>query len=273
MDPNRLDGLDSGERCACLIAERVLQGVEAEAWDVEGRQGAVDAMLTYAPGRRAAFEVTVLAADGALQSEGILHQSDYQWANPGQWSWSIAIAKPEDIPRLRSLYGEIILRCEAAGAVRPEQLQWDLHQRDEDLRWLVEESDSEMHGHPVVAAREGDKVRDVMVTPRGRGGGTDDSLDGLHAALEEAFLRPHMAKHVKKLAAAEADERHLFVPVHMSALPFPVFYGLAFGTQLPREAPPSPAPVTHLWLAPSHSRRVLLYDADNGWKQYEPYNN
>jgi hypothetical protein len=53
----RLDGLSEDEQCACLIAERCI-GVEAVAWDVAGRQGAVEAILTYPGGRTAGFEVT-----------------------------------------------------------------------------------------------------------------------------------------------------------------------------------------------------------------------
>jgi hypothetical protein len=57
---DRLAGLNRQERAACLIAERVLRA-EATPWDVNGRQGAVDAMFLTLPGdRTAAFEVTNL---------------------------------------------------------------------------------------------------------------------------------------------------------------------------------------------------------------------
>jgi len=67
----RFQGLSEQEQAACLIAERVL-GVVAEPWDVGGRQGVVDAMLVYPTGRRAAFEVTALSGDGALQTVSLL---------------------------------------------------------------------------------------------------------------------------------------------------------------------------------------------------------
>jgi len=59
--------------------------------------------------------------------------------------------------------------------------------------WLVEESTSDMWGHPQVAAVDGDKIRDTMVVPAGRGGGVDHSLAGLKQALIEAFAKPPQA--------------------------------------------------------------------------------
>jgi hypothetical protein len=44
-----------------MIAVRTLEATRAEAWDVDGRQGAVDVMLTLNDGRTAAFEVTKLS--------------------------------------------------------------------------------------------------------------------------------------------------------------------------------------------------------------------
>jgi hypothetical protein len=109
-----------------------------------------------------------------------------------------------------------------------------------------------------------------MIVPAGRGGGADVSLVGLRQALVEAFAEPHMARHLQKVARAGADERHLFVPVHRSALPFAVANGLWIGTAVPPEPPPLPVGVTHLWLAPAFGRRVLLW-TPSGWQQHHPY--
>ena len=119
-------------------------------------------------------------------------------------------------------------------------------------------------------AIEGDKVRDVMVTSTGRGGGVDTSLRGLHAALVQMFDQPVVAKHLRKVAEAEADERHLCLLIHRSALPFAVAGGLWTGTTLPPDAPPLPYRVTHLWLMPQLGGRVLLW-APEGWQQHRPY--
>ncbi|MFF8968678.1 hypothetical protein [Streptomyces sp. NPDC014995] len=262
--------LPADERAACLIAERVL-GATAIPWDVDGRQGAVDAMLILPSGKRAAFEVTKLAADGALQIDSILGRDNHAWPAPGRWWWSIEIGSPYDIPRLRKCYARLALLCEQYNVNSPYAL-WRANYEDPDLSWLIEDSTSDMHGYPSVPAVEGNLKRDVMVVPSGRGGGVDRSLNGLRSALDEAFLRPHMNKHLDKIARAEADERHLFVPLHFTALPFNVAYGLMEGDALPTTPPPLPISVTHLWLAPQFAQRVLLWTPD-GWQQHYPYDN
>lgn len=118
---DRLVGLTRQERAACLIAERVL-GATAQAWDVGGRQGAVDAMLTLADGRRAAFEVTALAGDRALQLEALLGATDFEWPRVGQWWWDIQVGSVRDLPGLQERYQRIIAFCEAQGVERPQHL-------------------------------------------------------------------------------------------------------------------------------------------------------
>ncbi len=128
-----------------------------------------------------------------------------------------------------------------------------------------------MWGHSDVPAVEGDRVRDTMVTSTGRGGGVDTSLSGLQAALAEMFEQPVVAKHLRKVAEAEADDRHLCLLIHRSALPFALADGLWTGTTLPPDAPPPlPERVTHLWLMPELGGRVLLW-TPNGWQQHRPY--
>ncbi|MET3807248.1 hypothetical protein ABIB25_004271 [Nakamurella sp. UYEF19] len=107
------------EQAACLIAERVL-GVVAEPWDVGGRQGVVDSMLVYPTGRRAAFEVTALSGDGALQTVSLLGRDQFRWPLPGQWTWTVEVGSPADLPQLKGRYARIALLCEAAGLSRPE---------------------------------------------------------------------------------------------------------------------------------------------------------
>jgi hypothetical protein len=110
-----IERLPGQERDACLIAVRVLEADAAEAWDVDGRQGAVEAMLTLQDGHRAAFEVTKLAADGALHTASLLAKDNHRWPLPGDWFWSIEVGSPQDLRRLKDTYQNIILICERAG--------------------------------------------------------------------------------------------------------------------------------------------------------------
>jgi hypothetical protein len=75
-----VDRLNKHERSACVIAERTL-GVVAEAWDVDGREGVVDAMLTFPDGRRAAFEVTCVRRCRLASNRG------------GRCGWELALAR------------------------------------------------------------------------------------------------------------------------------------------------------------------------------------
>ena len=265
---DRLEGLSRQEKAACLIAERVL-GAVATPWDVEGRQGVVDATLTLPDGRQAAFEVTALAAAGALQTDALLGRDDFGWPSPGQWWWTVQVGSPRDLPRLRTSYRRIALLCEAAGVTRPEQL-WRRHEDvDPDVVWLVEESTSDMR-----ATRKCPRsTAPRFATPWSfqlAVAGSRPLLRGLRQALLAAFAEPPMPRHFEKLARAEADERHLFVPVHLSALPFAVADGLWSGESLPPEPPPLPPSITHLWLAPQFGRRVLL-STPRGWEEHHPY--
>ncbi|WJD97680.1 hypothetical protein [Streptomyces antimycoticus] len=229
-------------------------------------------MLHFPNGRRAAFEVTALAADGALQIDSLLKRDDYSWPSPGDWWWTIQVGSPCDLPRLKACYARIALLCESRRVDRPEIIWRMDRDLDPDLVWLIEESSSDMWGHPQVPAIEGDTRRDVMVVPEGRGGVVDLTLDGLRDVLVEEFSRPHMIKHLDKVARAEADEHHLFIPIHRTALPFAIYDALCAGCYLPLDAAPLPPGVTHLWLAPDYGRRVLLW-TPGGWQQHYPYDN
>ncbi len=269
----RLAGLSDQEQGACVIAERCL-GVTAEPWDIAGREGVVDAMLHLADGRRAAFEVTVLAADGALHTARLLNRDDHKWPLPGVWWWTISVGSAADFRRLKSIYTRIILLCEAAGVSNPELRGWD-PSADEAVQWLVRESSSEMTGHPSVLAAEMTGGPFAMVVPLGRGGAVDESLSSLAEALHDAFqAQAHVQRHFDKLARADADERHLFIPLHDTALPENVAIALQFDSKaLPPDPPPVPDFITHLWLAPRFARRVLLWIRGTGWQEFYPYDN
>ncbi|WP_454561506.1 hypothetical protein [Mycobacterium haemophilum] len=264
----RLDGLDEAEQAACVIAERSL-GVVAQAWDVDGRQGEVDAMLAYPDGRTAAFEVTKLAADGALWTEGALAATKHFWPSVGDWAWTVSIGAPRDIAPLKKVYGNIIRCCEAADVERPHDLLGWTPNADSDLKWLVQQSSSRMTGHRSVPAAQ---WPGVMVVPQARGGAIDDSMSGFAQALGVEFQQPHIPDHFDKLKRAKADERQLFVPLHDSALPFRIASALIDEALPPPEPPPVPDFIDFLWIAPRFSRRVLVWNrADDSWKNYFPY--
>lgn len=259
-----IDCLDPQEQAACRLAVRVLEAAAAEAWDIDGREGAVDAILTLRDGRKAAFEITNLAAEGALKLVMLLAKDKYKWSLPGDRWWTIEVGSLEDVRRLKSCYERIILICEGASVAHPEEVGWS-ELSDPDLQWLVQVSSSVMTGFPERLAKDM-KSPGAMVVPRGRSGVIDESMSGFADALSDAFKRSHIQEHFEKLLRADADQRHLFIPLHDSALPFGISSELVFEDTLPPEQPPLPNYVTHLWLAPAGSRRVLLWSRDGGWR-------
>jgi hypothetical protein len=249
----------------------MLDAAGAEAWDIGGRQGAVDAILTLQDGRKAAFEVTNLGDPLAFETASLLARDNHQWPLPGNWHWTIEVGSPQDLRRLKQCYAKIILLCEAQNIIYPNlhQLGWS-PTADPDLQWLVQTSSCNMIGHPELLAKNMPSPG-ANVVPASGGGVVDESLSGFAAHLGAAFQAPHIPDHFAKLARAQADERHLFIPLHDSALPFSISSELMFGKALPPDAPPVPAHVTHLWLAPAFSRRVLLWSQPAGWRNFFPY--
>jgi hypothetical protein len=204
----RLQGLDEEEQTACLIAERAL-GVTATPYDVDGRQGAVEAFLDYPDGRRGAFEVTKLATDGgvSLQLQSLLERDGHGWPLPGNWWWTIKVGHPRDLLRLPDIYAKIILKCESAGVREPRRLAPAAI--DDDVRWLVEESSVRVLGYPDVLAEDGHRTRSATVDQFSTWGGSDESYSQLDEELSTAFNTTNIQRHLDKLRRTQADERHL----------------------------------------------------------------
>jgi hypothetical protein len=268
-----LEGLGTSERAACLIAMQALGGT-AKAWDTNGRQGAVDAMLTLPNGRTAAFEVTMVGDETEHEVSAMVRLAAARWQTPGAWAWGVDLGSPDDFPRLASSHRHIIEVCEAHGVTDPQHLPWAVQEAEPDVLWLVEESASQLYGFPdVPALRDDGTRRSIWATPGGTGGAAWESLDDLPAALVNLFTTDNLVKHVAKVGRPEAAEgvpaeRHLFLILSLSALPFSLFDAFATGVALPDATPPLPGRVTHLWLAPAFGERVALLDA-NGWRDID----
>jgi hypothetical protein len=109
------------------------------------------------------------------------------------------------------------------------------------------------------------------VTEAGIAEFVNEDLGALVPAMTAALASaPHMPRHLEKLNATAAEERHLFTIADIRDLPFKVFYPLAFGDDLPPLPPPLPRGVTHLWLAPTFSFRGAAGQR-TGWTQSRPY--
>jgi hypothetical protein len=81
--------------------------------------------LTLPGDRTAAFEVTNLAGDGALDTVDALTSGKYKWPLTGDWFWTINIRFARDLEKLNHCYPNIIRICEQARVALPNyQLGW-----------------------------------------------------------------------------------------------------------------------------------------------------
>lgn len=259
---NAKQGNDPAEDAAFDLVPQFLD-VIVEPYDHSGRQSAVDALLHYADGRVAAMEVTSTAGAGQRQLYALLAKRYETLPNPGEWTWLASVEHPRDLPELAERCGRIILTCEAHG-VRNPRYAHDLYFAGEaDIAWLMR-STAELHGSPDLPKWDAARKRDrpLFVTVGGRGGTVDESLSGFALAMDEITAQEHVQKRVAKLAASEHAEKHLFVLIDDSAIPFPVFYALVQRDVTPPIPPKLPAPVTHLWLLVTFTPSLFLVTND-----------
>src|SRR6266568_2707268 len=76
----------------------------------------------------------------------------------------------------------------------------------------------------------------------------------------------------KRATASGLEERHLFLIVLPTAFSYPVFEALAFGGQLPSDAPRLPNGLSQLWLLTGvRAGGVVRGISGRGWYRDEPY--
>lgn len=257
MSTNPLAGLSSQEKFAALVVADAV-GARAAAHDVQGRQGAVDVLLTYPDGRKAALEVTSQAGTGVQQRNALTRD---EVPNPGNWTWHIAIGNVGDLPQLLKRYARIIVACEALGIANPSRLYTrDLPSRD--FEWLMEASVT-MTGLPNVPASERPDRQWIRILPPADGGGVDATLSGLPEAIAKILTVPNQLRHVGKLRASGLPETHLFIALDEGSLPFAQRAALVGKpTALPSDKLDLPDGLTYLWFVSDFSH--TLYGFGHG---------
>jgi hypothetical protein len=219
------------------------------------------------------LEVTWLVAPRAQQLTQLVAREALSWPLPGHWHWTAGIRDPRALPRLRDCFAEVVLWCEGHGLQRPEQ--WWAQDGDDvpgSVRWAAE-APVTLLGHPdIPAVDETGRRLTAWLTEDATGFMVDHGFAGLSDTLTSAFTEGHLPGHVAKLLDhPDVDERHLYLPVHLTGLPDQLSDALMTGTTMPPEPPPLPEGLTHLWLAHHFGQRLLLGTAE-GWTEHHPYN-
>lgn len=142
-------------------------GVDVEHFDINGRQGAVDAVIQLANGDRGALEVTTYSAPGKRELVSRLAKDKFTWPNPRRWFWHVEINDPRHINDVRHAYVQAVIVCEQHGVTGPADLPWRVLKHSHGIRWLLD-NDIVMHAHPTASSiRTDGPSPGVMVTPGG----------------------------------------------------------------------------------------------------------
>lgn len=245
------------ERYAAEVLRRVL-GVEVAHEDDGSSPGMVDALFEYPDGRLGALEVTTLGDRRAMEREALTAKRD--WAVEGAaWAWMVHVGDGVDLRDLAKHLPVLIRECEEIGVTDPRQVRGARTQSVAHT-WL-DGVDVRFHGYPT-SRRHGA----VDVLPAGSGGAVFEGLDGLPAWLEARLEEADLQRKLEKLRRTGREELHLFLRVHDTALPFSLYYPLAWGEAVPDGLDP-PADLTGLWLAPAWRNPILSWRSDIGWSR------
>ncbi|MFT0847305.1 hypothetical protein VR010_06050 [Actinomycetaceae bacterium L2_0104] len=253
---------DSGERhrlrdeewAAGLLVCRCV-GASPKAYDINGRQGAVDIVMTYPDGHEAALEITSHVGEGVRQRDSLLAKEGNQWKAPGRRSWFATVPNPQAVSELWSHYPDVVLELEEMGAEDSAVL----YSRDPatlsgDLAWLLR-SDVSLHA---VTERTASAPK-VYLLPSPEAGLVDTSLADLPEAVAAILAESNQQRHIDKLLSSRWAEKHLFIALYEGGLPFSLEVALMDERA---DAPTGestilPAGITHLWLAPRFSPHLI----------------
>lgn len=204
-------------------------------------------------GKVLAVEVTRFNLERELQQQAEIRRINPRF--PGlRFNWQLGVIGTVDIKRLRREAPSIVVDLEARG-----------------IRSLHLDSRSAVGGDTVLAHLRSMGVRLLYTLDRAdsRGGNLDiGSAPSVGSstpdvATDVAELMARRRGKAEKLAAATADERHLFVWVETSQLSAIAAMGTGV---LPTRAPALPEAIDVVWLATGYEHpRVWQYNRRVGW--------
>lgn len=160
--------------------------------------------------------------------------------------------------RLRAVYADILRRCEDHGV----RTGWELpaeQRRDKGTASLAPvRVGHRAQGAPKSPAPERRRDAPRHLWTGGIGGQIDRPMATFAADAAAALATPRLSGKLAKLLRAPLPERHLYLRVEMSGLPFPSYDALLMAHGPPPGPPPLPDGNTHLWLMPALSRACLV---------------
>ncbi len=216
-----------------------------------------DALFRLPDGRNGALEVTTIGEREALEREAIAAKTDWH-VDGSNWAWMVHVGRGVAMRDLVRHLPALVLTCEDHGATEPRLVPYE-HRQVEAFEWFAT-SNLSIHGFPGTS-----RPGAIDVLPDGGGGAVCEHLDELAQWLAERLREPDLAEKIEKLRATGRNDLHLFLRIHDTAMPFSLYYPLAWGNYLPSEPLNAPTGLTGLWLAPAWKNPILWWSATGGW--------
>ncbi len=247
------------EKLAFAVTGAVL-GATVEPYDRDGRQRAVDAILHYADGRKAALEVSATGPDSEVPIQHYLGQRGHSRTIAGvAGTWVVQLPRtfhPADMRKVE----KGLRRCEEREVMHLSELD----AADADLGQLTRQG---VRADLIEAT--GSRVHFVLpptAEPAGPGRGwLPDEMDAV-------LTTERLQSKLEKLAASGLAERHLFLIVLPGTFRQPVFDALAFSGRLPAAAPHLPGGLSQVWLLTGvRAGGVIRAVSGEGWRRDDPY--
>lgn len=244
------------ERFAEEVLRRVL-GVEVTERDDGSAPRMADVLFRMADGSEGALEVTTIGDRNALEREAIAATTDWH-VTGARWAWMIHVGDRVVMRDLERHLPSLVLTSERFGVPDPRLVPYE-KQQVEAFRWLEKNAVS-MRGIP-----ESRRQGEIDVLPDGCGGAVYEHLDELPKWLSARLREPDLHENVQKLNATGHPELHLFLRIHDTAMPFSLYYPLAWGEYVPAFPLDAPPGLTGVWLAPAWKNPVLWWSTASGW--------
>jgi len=246
------------ERFAFDVVRRALGTDVAQHDDGSAHEWSTDTSCCPVGGP-GAVEVTTVGDPAAMQLESIYRT---QFVVDGiTWSWTVNLGSLIRINELRQHLPNLVRLCEELGVRDPDYLE----PIEPCVAWYQASDDIEALGGP-----ETSKPGSIYLIPgMARGGMVPEHLDGLPAWLEVELRTRRFASDLAKLAASGRTERHLFLRVHDTWLPWELDYLLSGGSVVPNTSFDPPTELTALWLATRWQNPILWWSRAGGWQRVD----
>lgn len=246
------------EQFAEEVLRRVLK-IEVAQRDDGSAPRMADALLRLPDGRDGALEVTTIGERQSLEREAIAANTNWH-VDGSKWTWMVHVGRGVVMRDFERHLATLVLACERHGVMDPRLVLYEYRQL-EAFQWFAA-SDLSMHAFP-----ETNRPGAIEVLPDGGGGAVYEHLDELPQWLAERLREPDLAENIDKLRATGSEELHLFLRIHDTAMPFSLYYPLAWGEYVPSVALDAPDGLTGVWLAPAWKNPILWWSARTGWRR------